>query len=75
MALSRDKLGQLIQLEDERNEDGDFTLEDVKGISIQKLFIKTKADIINTMEPDGVVFLTKDNEHCKKLYNKENREK
>lgn len=37
--------------------------------------IKTKADIINTMEPDGVVFLPKDNEHCKKLYNKENREK
>lgn len=45
MALSRYKLGQLIQLEDERNEDGDFTLEDVKGISIQKLFIKTKADM------------------------------
>ena len=43
--MSRYKLGQLIQLEDERNEDGDFTLEDVKGISIQKLFIKTKADM------------------------------
>lgn len=37
--------------------------------------VKTKADIINTMDENGVVFLPKDNEHCKKLFNKETREK
>ena len=45
MGLSKYKLGELIQLEDARNTDGNFTLEDVKGISIQKAFIETKADM------------------------------
>ncbi len=45
MGLSKYKLGELIQLEDARNTDGKFTLEDVKGISIQKAFIETKADM------------------------------
>lgn len=45
MALSKYKLGELIRLEDERNSQGLYSLEDVKGISIQKIFIETKADM------------------------------
>lgn len=45
MALSKYKLGELIQLEDERNSQGLYSIEDVKGISIQKIFIETKADM------------------------------
>lgn len=45
MALTKYKLGELLQLEDERNSDGQYSLSDVKGISIQKKFIETKADM------------------------------
>ena len=45
MALTKYRLGDLIQLEDARNADGRFSLEDVRGISIQKVFIETKADM------------------------------
>ena len=45
MALIKYKLGELIQLEDERNSQGLYSLDDVKGISIQKIFIETKADM------------------------------
>ena len=45
MALSKYKLGELIELRDERNSDGKFTLEDVKGISTGKEFIETKANM------------------------------
>ncbi len=45
MGLSKYKLGELIQPEDARNSDGLYTLDDVKGISIQKVFIETKADM------------------------------
>lgn len=45
MALTKYKLGELLQIEDERNSSGNYTLEDVKGISIQKTFIETKANM------------------------------
>lgn len=45
MALTKYRLGDLIQLEDARNPDGRFSLADVRGISIQKVFIETKADM------------------------------
>ena len=45
MALTKYRLGELLQLEDTRNSDGQYTLDDVKGISIQKVFIETKADM------------------------------
>lgn len=45
MALTKYKLGELIQLEYERNSNGDYSLDDVKGISIQKVFIETKANM------------------------------
>ncbi len=65
MALTKYKLGQLIQLEDERNSDGKFTLDDVKGISIQKVFIETKADMQDVsltpyilVKPDYFAYVT-----------------
>ncbi len=45
MGLSKYKLGELIEYCDDRNKDSIYTLEDVKGISIQKKFIDTKADM------------------------------
>lgn len=45
MALTRFKLGELISIEDERNSDNRYNLDDVKGISIQKEFIETKANM------------------------------
>lgn len=45
MGLNKYKLGELVQLEDERNSDNQYSIDDVKGISIQKVFIDTKADM------------------------------
>ena len=45
MGLDKYRLGELLQFEDTRNSDGKYTLNDVKGISIQKVFIETKADM------------------------------
>lgn len=39
------RLGDLIELCDERNTEGKYTVDDVRGISIQKNFIETKADM------------------------------
>lgn len=65
MALPKYKLGELIQLEDERNSDGRYTLDDVKGISIQKIFIETKADMKDVslspyilVKPDFFAYVT-----------------
>lgn len=45
MGLINHKLGELLQIEDSRNYDNRYTLDDVRGISIQKIFIETKADM------------------------------
>lgn len=65
MALTKYKLGELIQLEDERNSDGRYALDDVKGISIQKIFIETKADMKDVslspyilVKPDFFAYVT-----------------
>lgn len=65
MALTKYKLGELIQLEDVRNSDGRYTLSDVKGISIQKIFIETKADMKDVslspyilVKPDFFAYVT-----------------
>ena len=47
MELKKYKLGQLIEQVDVRNEEGKYSLKDVKGISIQKVFIETKANMKN----------------------------
>lgn len=65
MALTKYKLGQLLELCDERNSEGKYTLDDVKGISIQKCFIETKANMENVslspyilVKPDYFVYVT-----------------
>lgn len=45
MALTKYKLGYLIEPCDERNYDGIYTLDDIKGISTGKEFIDTKANM------------------------------
>ncbi|MGL4518723.1 MAG: restriction endonuclease subunit S [Phocaeicola sp.] len=39
------RLGDYIELSDERNTDGKYTIDDVKGISTEKKFIATKANL------------------------------
>ncbi len=48
MALSKYKLGELIELTTEINRDNYFGTKDVMGITITKEFIPTKADVSNT---------------------------
>lgn len=45
MKLKKYKLGELIELCDERNSDNKYKLSDVKGISTEKVFIDTKANM------------------------------
>lgn len=45
MALTKYKLGELIELCDERNSNDVYVLSDVKGISTEKIFIETKANM------------------------------
>ena len=45
MTMKKYKLGELIELTDERNSMGRYSLEDVKGISTEKNFIETKANM------------------------------
>lgn len=59
------RLGDLIELCDERNADGKYTLDDVKGISIEKKFIETKADMKDVslspyilVKPDYFAYVT-----------------
>lgn len=45
MTLTKYRLGDLLQIEDERNLDEVYSVKDVRGISNQKIFISTKADM------------------------------
>lgn len=45
MALTKIKLGKLISISEDKNTDGKYGINNVKGISIQKKFIETKADM------------------------------
>lgn len=65
MGLSKYKLGDLIELCDERNDDLKYNISDVKGISIQKIFIETKADMSGVslkpyklVKPDNFAYVT-----------------
>ena len=65
MGLTKYKLGELIQLSDERNSDNALSLKNVKGISIQKIFIETKADMTGVslkpyilVKPDYFAYVT-----------------
>ena len=65
MTMSKYKLGELIELCDERNSDNQYKLSDVKGISIKKEFIETKADMAGVsllpyilVEPNSFAYVT-----------------
>jgi len=65
MALTKYKLGDLIEQCDERNSALTYTLDNVKGISIQKIFIETKADMegvslkpYKLVKPDEFAYVT-----------------
>ena len=45
MTLTKSKLGELIELVDERNSDNLFGADSVVGLGTQKEIIKTKADL------------------------------
>ena len=45
MGLKNYKLGELIEPTDERNSLGKYSLDSVKGISTDKAFIETKANM------------------------------
>ena len=63
--LTMYKLGDLIELSDDRNSDGVYGIDDVKGISIKKVFIETKADMSGVsltpyilVKPDYFAYVT-----------------
>lgn len=63
--MKKYKLGELISLCDERNSDNKYTLSDVKGISIKKEFIETKANMAGVslspyilVRPDSFAYVT-----------------
>lgn len=65
MALTKIKLGKLIGLSEDKNTDNLYSLEDVKGISIQKKFIETKANMEGVsltpyllVKPDDFAYVT-----------------
>ena len=65
MALTKYKLGELIELCETKNEDLKYYINDVKGISIQKIFIETKADMTDVslkpyllVQPDDFAYVT-----------------
>ena len=65
MALRNVRLGQLIELCEEKNTDLKYDLNDVKGISIKKIFIETKADMKDVslkpyilVKPDDFAYVT-----------------
>ena len=65
MALTKYKLGDLLELSEERNDNLKYKICDVKGISIQKVFIETKADMTGVslrpyylVKPDDFAYVT-----------------
>lgn len=65
MGLTKYKLGELIELCEARNDDLQYGIDDVKGISIQKIFIETKANMAGVslkpyylVQPDDFVYVT-----------------
>lgn len=65
MGLTKYKLGDLLKFMDDRNENLEYGINDVKGISIQKIFIETKADMTNVslkpyyiVRPDDFAYVT-----------------
>lgn len=65
MALTKYKLGELIELCESKNDELKYDIPNVKGISIQKIFIETKADMEGVslkpyylVQPDDFAYVT-----------------
>ena len=65
MVLTKYKLGDLLQLCEAKNENLQYDINSVKGISIQKVFIETKADMTDVslspyylVNPDDFAYVT-----------------
>lgn len=65
MGLSRYRLGDLIEICETKNDDLHYGIDDVKGVSIQKIFINTKANMEGVslksyylVQPDDFVYVT-----------------
>jgi type I restriction enzyme S subunit len=65
MRLNKYRLGELISLSETTNSKNQFGLESLKGISIKKVFIETKADMDNVsltpylhVKPDSFAYVT-----------------
>lgn len=65
MALKKIKLGNLVEISESKNIDNKYGIDDVKGISIQKKFIETKADMEGVslkpyllVKPDDFAYVT-----------------
>lgn len=74
MKLNKYKLGDLISLSDERNSDQKYKLTNVKGISIKKEFIETKADMegvslkpYKVVRPDSFAYVTVTSRNSEKI--------
>lgn len=68
------KLGDLIEQSDERNSQNKYTLENLKGISIQKVFIETKAKMegvsltpYKLVKPDEFAYVTVTSRNSEKI--------
>jgi type I restriction enzyme S subunit len=68
------KLGELLSLSEDKNADKKYTVDDVKGISIQKFFIDTKADMNGVslspyliVKPDYFAYVTITSRNSEKL--------
>lgn len=56
MALTKYSLGKLLAPSEEKNSNGEYTIDHVKGVSIRKVFIETKANMSGvTLTPYLVV--------------------
>lgn len=65
MASIKIKLGELISISEDKNSENLYSVDDVKGISIQKKFIETKADMDGVslrpyllVKPDDFAYVT-----------------
>lgn len=65
MALIKYKLGSLLELSESKNDNLEYGIDAVKGISIQKVFIETKADMTDVslrpyylVQPDDFAYVT-----------------
>lgn len=74
MALRKIKLGNLIELCEEKNSDNFYDVNSVKGISIQKKFIETKADMTGVslkpyliVKPDYFAYVTVTSRNSEKI--------